>query len=169
MIDKEVPFVFSYSAGHLNSVAHTDLPYAPASPKYPPLRPGQPVYITCGAVVEQATFLHYKNGRCTVTHGEGGISISRSRVFLTEHEANEHLPAALIARMMQLQDSRQQQLSEQEIHDHGNFIWGMEEPYEPEVDFGYAPVSDHRDQAWRYNPIDVPGDGWARTSHCGRW
>ena len=163
MIDKEVPIVISYSAARPNSLAHSDLPLAPVTPKYPALRSGQPVFITCGPVVERATFLRYKYGRCTVALGKGGITINRSRVFTTERDAMEQIPAASIARMKQLQNEHKQQLSERESLVHSNFIWGMEEPYEPEGDFGYSPVSDHRDQAWRYNPIDVPGDGWARN------
>ena len=160
--------MLSYSAVRPNSFVHPDLSYTPATLKCPALRSGQPVYITCGTVVERATFLHYRYGRCTVALGEGGITINRSRVFLTEHEAWEHIPAASMARMKHLQAACEQ-LSEHEIHDHSNFIRGMEEPYEHEMDSGYSPVSDHRDQAWRYNSIDTPGDGWGRASRNGRW
>lgn len=167
--------MISYSASRPNSFAHRDLSYAPATPKCPALYSGQPVFITCGPVVERATFLHYKYGRCTVALGEGGININRSRVFTTERDAMEQIPVASIARMKQLQNESKQQLSERQNLAHSNFIWGMEEPYEPEGEFGYTPAFIHRNQAWRYNPVDAPGDGWARnvtgsrTSHNGRW
>ena len=88
--------------------------------------PGQAVYIVCGIRIEKAAFLRFMNGRCLVTSGSGGITVSRSRVFLTEDEARDHLPAASLARMRQAQSEARQ-----------------------------------RAQAWRYNSIGEPGDGWA--------
>ena len=72
------------------------------------IRPGQTVYLVCGIRLEKALFLRYLNSRCLVTSGSGGISVSRSRVFLTEDEAVEHLATASLSHVRHTQAKAQQ-------------------------------------------------------------
>ena len=113
----------------------------------PPIRSGQTVYLTCGVRVEPVTFLRNMGGRCLIACGSGGITVSRSRLFITEEEAKEHLPATSVKRIREL--AQQSELCAP--------IQDVDEPCEPE----YIPEPRERCQSWRYNSIDTPGDGWA--------
>lgn len=141
------------------------------------LQCGQNVFMVCGLQVESVTFLRHVNGRCLVSWGNGGTSVNQSRLFLTEDEARQHLPAQLNQASPSAADHR----SNSDHRDHTDFIWGMEEPYEPEHDPyeseryesdgdlykpEYYSNSDTqpRAQSWRYGRIDEPGDGWARNA-----
>ena len=113
----------------------------------PHIRSGQTVYLTCGAWVEPVTFIRNMGGRCLIACGSGGITVSRSRLFITEEEAKEHLPATSVKRIRELAQQSDQCAP----------IRDMDEPCEPE----YIPEPKERCQSWRYNSIDTPGDGWA--------
>lgn len=96
--------------------------------------PGQTVYLTCGIRVEKARFIRFMGGRCLVSSGEGGITVNKSRVFLTEEEANQHLT-------------------------HHHLPHPISEQLTPDIP---VPSSRTYNQSWRYAPISEPGDGWAR-------
>lgn len=112
----------------------------------PSMQAGQAVYLACGAWVEPVTYLRDMGGRCLVACGNGGITVSRNRLFLTEEEAKSHLPSAFVKRMQE---------EDLEMREESDLLWQLDIPIEPE----YVPET--RCQSWRYNPIDAPGDGWA--------
>jgi len=118
----------------------------------PSMRAGQAVYLACGAWVEPVTYLRDMGGRCLVACGNGGITVSRNRLFLTEEEAKSHLPSASVKRM---REEEHQIQAEESQHEESDLLWQLDVPIEPE----YVPET--RCQSWRYNPIDAPGDGWA--------
>ena len=114
----------------------------------PSMRAGQTVYLACGTWVEPVTYLRNMNGRCLVACGSGGITVSRSRLFLTEDEAKSHLPSASIKRIREIREA-------DSFREESDLRWQLDVPMEPE----YAPET--HCQSWRYSPIDAPGDGWA--------
>ena len=113
----------------------------------PPIRSGQTVYLTCGGRVEPVTFLRNMGGRCLIACGSGGITVSRSRLFITEEEAKKNLPTATMMRIRELAQQSEQCAS----------IRDMDEPCGPE----YNPEPGERCQSWRYSSIEASGDGWA--------
>ena len=121
----------------------------------PTMRAGQTVYLACGARVEPVTYLRNMNGRCLVACGNGGITVSRNRLFLTEDEAKSHLPSASVKRIREMREEELKRQEEESFREESDLRWQLDVPMEPE----YAPET--HCQSWRYSPMEAPGDGWA--------
>ena len=69
------------------------------------LQEGQQAYIVVNnSKVEQVTILKLRGDFCTVSHGDGALTLRRSRLFETKKEAERTLPEP-IRRKLEMQPS----------------------------------------------------------------